>query len=258
MIVDGRKRSFKPSTETIKKLCSINEGIGAEQLLVIEPSVMTGARARIRIYNFDGNEVEACGNATRCVAKLLMDTEQIQSLSLEIADRIIPCKLMGDLVQVDMGNVSFNWQKIPMAEPTGNFYPGYETLAANVGNPHIVIFVPSLDDISADERITIGRTIQQHQALIESANVGFAEIVDQNTVKLQVFERPGILTLACGSGACAAVALAVSRGYVHPKNVTVMMPGGNLIIECDEQYNVKMTGTADYCYEGMFQEENYA
>ena len=208
VIVDGREDPFRPGEKDIERICSVGTGVGAEQLVVIEEPTLEGAQARVRIYNPDGAEIQSCGNAIRCVARCLADEVGSDAINLEVSGRVLPCLVKEDRVRAEMGRVSFRWQDIPLRQAQESFCDEFETTAVNVGNPHIVVFVPSLDEIDKE---AIGREIQQHPALLESANVGFAEVVSPDEIRLQVYERPGVLTQACGSGACAAGRLSQSR-----------------------------------------------
>ena len=250
-IFDVTQDPFQPTLEQIQRWCSVNTGIGAEQIVTVSAIQSESADYVMTIYNPDGQIAEACGNATRCVAKLLMDTHQLSELRLQIGQRIIACVAVGELIKVDMGPISFAWQDVPLRSPVACFHPDYETYAVNVGNPHVVVCV---DNMTQSDMVSIGQEIQQHPALINSANVGFMEIVGSDRIKLQVYERPGVLTRACGSGSCAAAAVARKQGLIDDAPTTVMMPGGELIIDISEANHVTMTGSATYCYQGIIKE----
>ena len=252
VIVDGRQDPYKPDATEIIRICSVGTGVGAEQLVVIEEPTLEGAQARARIYNPDGTEIQSCGNAIRCVARCLMDELDVTAINLEVSGRVLPCLMRGDQIEAAMGRVSFDWQDVPLTQPQESFCDEYETTAVSVGNPHVVVFVPSLDAVDKE---SMGREIQQHPSLVESANVGFAEVLGPGEIRLQVYERPGVLTQACGSGACAAVAAAQEKGLVQDRVVTVIMPGGNLEIEFRQPLLATMTGPAHYCFKGVLLNE---
>jgi len=256
VIVDGREQAFRPSAQEIIEICDPTIGVGAEQLLVIEPVTKTGdgAYARVRIYNPDGLEVEACGNATRCVAKLLFAETGLDELGLEINFEVLNCQKAGNNISVEMGKISMEWDKIPLAKECDTLHVDIsdngvsDGVAVNVANPHLVFFV---DDFNAVDLASVGARIQSNDLLPESANVGLAEILDQENIKFQVYERPGVLTQACGSGSCAVVAAAFKRGLIPIATANVHMPGGTLTISYKDETTPVMTGPAEYCYNGF-------
>ena len=256
VIFDGRETSFSPSMDEIISICDPCVGVGAEQLLVIEPMTKAGVRAyaRVRIYNPDGPEVEACGNATRCVAKLLFDESGLDEFGLEINFEILHCQRVGENISVEMGKISMEWDKIPLAHECDSLHVDIsdngvsDGVAVNVANPHLVYFV---DDFNAVDLASVGESIQSNELLPESANVGLAEILDHENIKFQVYERPGVLTQACGSGSCAVVAAAFKRGLIPVATANVHMPGGTLTISYKDEITPVMTGPAEYCYSGF-------
>lgn len=255
VIIDGRTDPFDPSTEQIVRICDPKLGVGAEQLLVIEPVTKkgAGAYARVRIYNPDGPEVEACGNATRCVAKLLFSETGLDELGLEINFEVLNCKRDGNDFSVEMPKISFNWQDVPLAHEMDTLHVDIQdvgvsdAVAVNVANPHLVFFV---DDFAAVDLVAVGERIQRHEYLPQSANVGLAEIIDDTHIKFQVYERPGMLTQACGSGACAVVAAARARGLIANDYSNVEMPGGTLKISYKDDRSPIMSGPAEFCFSG--------
>ncbi len=250
-IFDATENPLNPTPEQVKRWCSVHTGIGAEQIVVIDASTHPQADYDIVLYNPDGELAEACGNATRCVARLLMDKTKRTQLVFKIGERLLECIQRDELYQVSMGRVSFDWRDVPLHEPVDSFHDSFKSYAVNVGNPHVVLVV---DEIDAIDKIAIGQTIQQHPALVNSANVGFTQIVDEKHLKLQVYERPGVLTRACGSGACAAAAIARKNALIDDSATRVEMPGGDLLIDFTDSYDAIMTGPASYCFTGMVEE----
>lgn len=256
VIIDGRTRAFAPAAEDIATICDPHVGVGADQLLVIESvtNAGEGAYARVRIYNPDGPEVEACGNATRCVALLLFEESGLDELGLEINYVILNCRRDGENISVEMGKISFDWEKIPLAVPHDTLHVEIEDevlgdgVAINVANPHLIFFVDNLDKIDV---AAVGARIQKNALLPKSANVGIAEIIDDNNIKFQVYERPGVLTTACGSGSCAVVAAALARGLITSEYTYVEMPGGVLKISYKDNVSPVMSGPAEFCYSGV-------
>ncbi|WDU58476.1 diaminopimelate epimerase [Pseudemcibacter aquimaris] len=255
-IVDGRNDPFKPTAEEIIQICDPRTGVGAEQLLVIEPvtEAGAGAYARVRIYNPDGPEVEACGNATRCIARLFFDETGLDEIDVEINFEVLHCERDGDNYSVEMGKISDQWDKIPLAKECDTLHVDIsdegvsDGVAINVANPHLVYFV---DDFDSVDLAAVGARIQKHPMLPESANVGLAEILDEDNIKFQVYERPGVLTQACGSGSCAVVAAAFKRGLIKTPSANVHMPGGSLKISYKDAVSPVMSGPAEYCYSGF-------
>src|SRR5215207_6466386 len=238
-IFDGRDRPYRPSISEIRRICDTQTGVGAEQLVVIEnPTTKgsaAGACAFMRLYNIDGREVDACGNATRCVAYILMEESGRTSIRIETGAGLLDCIRAGKLnVRVNMGRIKTGWAEIPMAEAIDTLHVPLESgslrdgVASNIGNPHVTFFVNDLDDV---DMFRDAPPIQSHRMFPESVNVGAAEITGSNSMKLKVWERPGILTQACGSGACVATYAARARGLIAVNKVTVSMLAGSLLIE---------------------------
>jgi diaminopimelate epimerase len=228
-------------------------GIGCDQLIVIGPS--TSADLSMRIYNSDGGEVEACGNATRAVGMLVGGTTRIETA----AGELVTVSEDGGIA-VDMGEPRLDWQAIPLAYamdtlamPVG--WDGLEQPAAvNMGNPHVIFFVPDVDAVSLG---AIGPVIEHDPLFPVRVNVNVAQVVDRKTLRLRVWERGAGLTLACGTGACATAVAAMRRGLVD-REVTVHLPGGPLTIGWSENGRVTMTGPATESFRGTFEWEHYA
>jgi diaminopimelate epimerase len=227
-------------------------GVGCDQFIVIEPASV-GADAFMRIRNPDGSEAGACGNATRCVAQLLAretgrDQVVIRTIAGDLPSEILPS---GE-VSVDMGPVRLGWRDIPLAEPMDTLDldltagPVSHPAAANMGNPHATFFVPDLDAISVAE---LGPVLEHHSLFPERANIGFAQVLAANRIRLRVWERGAGLTLACGSGACAALVNAARRGLTA-REATVVVDGGRLTITWREDNHVLMTGPVATAFTG--------
>ncbi len=252
-IVDARQESFAPSQAAIAKICDGSVGVGADELIVIEHSAGP-ANVFMRIYNVDGKEVEACGNATRCVAWLLMEEADSDAEDIETLAGILSCKRAGEKrVAVDMGNAELRWQKIPIAKALDTLNLGTihgklsNPVAVNIGNPHVVYFVDDLDavDIEHDAQL-----VQADPLFPNGVNVGVAQIMDENTMRLIVYERGAGMTMACGSGACAAAVAARLRRLISRERVDILLPGGELSILLDDAQSITMLGPAEYCFNG--------
>ncbi len=258
IIVDGRKELFRPAIAEIVRICDSNEGIGAEQLLIIETPTESGrekgAHALMRIFNTDGREAEACGNATRCVAYLLLEENQCDQIILETIIGTLECWRAGKMtVSVNMGQISMDWRKIPLAEEQDTCHlnvgngPLKDPVALNIGNPHVVFFV---EDLAAIEIESLCPAIQTDPLFPNQANVGVAEMVDEYHMRLAVYERTGMLTEACGSGACVAFYAARIRGLTNANKMTVELPAGPIEVEIESDNSVVMTGPVAFCFGG--------
>ena len=243
VIVDARRDPFEVSPALARAIADRRTGVGCDQLIVLEPS--DNADFRMRIWNSDGGEVESCGNATRCVVQLTGATK------IDSDGGLLTGKDLGGEVEVAIGEPSFGWEEIPLAYATDtNPLPmSWEGLARpmalNVGNPHVVFFVPNVSAVPLDE---LGPKIEHDPIFPERINVNVAQ-VDQNGIVLLTWERGAGLTLACGTGACAtAVAAIRSKRAVSPVRVT--MPGGSLTIAWEPGQPILMRGGATHVFEG--------
>lgn len=252
-IVDGRETPVAFDAGPVQALADRRTGIGFDQLIVLEPSER--ADIKMRIFNADGGEAEACGNAARCVAKLLGGRH-----SLETKGRIIELDATEGGARVEMGAPKFGWDDIPLAHAldTAAMPVAWEGLenpfAVNVGNPHIVFFV---EDPSAVELARIGPEIETDPLFPQRVNVGVASVAGPNSLRLRVWERGAGLTRACGTAACAAAVAGIDRKLVASP-VTVMLPGGPIDIEWAPDGPIAMTGPAAHIYTGELDWEDAA
>lgn len=254
VVVDGRREPFSPPPALIRWICDRYTGIGGDQLLVIEPPTIAEADARMRIYNVDGTEAQTCLNATRCVAWLLLRESGTESLVLETLGGLIEgTNAVGNTLSLKLGAPRWNWQSIPLASPADTLSldlasgPLVCPAAVSMGNPHLVFFVEDRDAIDVPRWAP---AIQNDPVLPEGANVGVAQLMAPDRLRLVVWERPGILTQACGSGACAAVLAARRRGLTDQSRVTVEMPGGILQVEVHADERVTLTGPVAIAFSG--------
>ena len=254
VVLDGREAALPEMTErTVRALCDRRSGIGCDQLIVLAPS--DGADFAMRIYNQDGGEVEACGNATRAVAVL-----HGADAAIETAGGLLRAKLTDTGVSVDMGEPRFDWGAIPLAYPmdTLSMPVGWEELeqpvAVNVGNPHAVFFVPDNDAVRLDR---LGPVIERDEIFPQRVNVNVATVEDRQTIRLRVWERGAGLTRACGTGACATAVAAMRRGLAD-REVEVVLPGGSLTIGWAEDNRITMTGPAVEAFRGSFEWADFA
>ncbi|MBW1819711.1 MAG: diaminopimelate epimerase [Deltaproteobacteria bacterium] len=255
VIVDGRETPYTPSVAEIVRICDRHEGIGADELLVVEPPRSNGVYDFVRIINPDGREVEACGNASRCVGWLLLQESGHKEITIETLGGQLKCLDAGDkLVTVEMGRLRTGWQEIPLSREMDTLHLGVgagplqDPVGMNIGNPHAVFFVA---DLAAVDLTRYGPQLQKNPLFPQEANIGAAQLIDPKTLKLSVWERPGVLTTACGTGACVAVAAAHRRGLTTERLMTVIMPAGSVEIELKEASTVVMTGPVETCYAGF-------
>jgi diaminopimelate epimerase len=253
VVLDGRVDAVPVMTSRLAAaLADRKTGIGCDQLILLEPS--TSADLRMRIFNADGGEVEACGNATRAVGLLLGTNARIETLGGELA--VSPAD---GGVSVDMGEPRFEWEAIPLAYAmdTLSMPVAWEELenpaAVNVGNPHAVFFVP---DCAAVELDRLGPEIEHDLLFPGRVNVNVATIVDRSNIRLRVWERGVGETRACGTGACATAIAAMRRGLTE-RNVTVAMTGGDLQIAWTADGRIVMTGPAVESFRGSFESADF-
>jgi diaminopimelate epimerase len=254
VVLDTREQALPPVTSAVARaLADRRTGIGCDQLILLEDSDV--ADLRMRIFNADGGEVEACGNATRAVALLHGVPAQI-----ETAGGILMARPGQGGAAVDMGEPRFDWEAIPLAYAmdTASLPVGWDELeqpaAVNVGNPHAVFFVDNCDAIDLEH---LGPEIENDPLFPERVNVNVATVENDSAIRLRVWERGAGLTRACGTGACATAVAAMRRGLVG-REVTVTLPGGPLLIAWGEDGRITMTGPAAESFRGTFDWGDYA
>lgn len=253
VIVDGRKEPYHPGVEEIVRICDRREGVGGDEFIVVE-SPRSEAQAFIRIFNPDGREVEACGNASRCVGWLLLEESDRDEVRIETLGGVLSCRRAGKKrVTIEMGGVRTGWREIPLSHEMDTLHLGIgigplqDPVGMNIGNPHAVFFV---DDLAAVDLTRYGPKLQKDPLFPEEANIGAVQLIDPKTLRLSVWERPGALTTACGTGACVAVSAAHRRGLTTEKRMTVIMPSGSVEIELKDDRMVVLTGPVETCYAG--------
>ena len=257
MVIDAVTQNVELSATDIERWSDRHFGIGFDQLLLVEPPTRPDRDFRYRIFNADGSEVENCGNGARCFARFVTDqrlTEQT-SIRVETAGGDLELHIQDDgQVTVDMGRPRLAPAKIPFNAPERldlyDLQVNQQTLqisAVNMGNPHCVIRV---EDVLRADLEQLGPLIESHPAFPQRVNVGFLEVVNRSQVRLRVFERGVGETLACGTGACAAVVAGIINGWLD-HDVSVALPGGVLAIQWSGEGNVMMTGPASRVFEGV-------
>lgn len=243
--------SFPPTF--IKSLGDRKRGIGFDQLIVMEAPKNPAADVFMRIINNDGSEAEACGNATRCVAKLLMDELGRDGCVVETVAGLLGASRHLDTYTINMGKPRLEWDEIPLAAEADTLGLGFNVgplmlpCAVNIGNPHAVFFVDNVDEIDLEYW---GPQVETHDMFPEKTNVEIAHITDRNTIRMRVWERGVGITDACGSAACATMVAAVRRDLIG-REAVVELDGGTLAFKWDaETGDLFMTGPVEYVFKG--------
>ena len=249
VVIDERPRPLDLSPVQVRQLADRRLGIGCDQFITLHPPPPgTDADVFMRIRNPDGNEAGACGNATRCVAELLFEQTGHPYQVIRTVAGDLPAERLADgRFRVDMGMARLGWQDVPLARDVDTLHlplPG-DPAACSMGNPHATLFV---DDVGIAGRD--GPGLERNALFPQRANIGFAQVLGPARLRLRVWERGAGLTLACGSGACAA-AVAGWRRRLVGRQVAVEMDGGVLDIECRENGRVLMTGPAATSFRGI-------
>ena len=258
VVIDARKHGLTPGPDAARRIADRHRGVGFDQLLIIGEG-KHGADAEMRIWNADGDEVESCGNGTRCVASLIMAETGKARMSLWTKGGLLDCTREGDdRITVDMGAPKLDWQEIPLAERMDTrildikmgpidapvlFGPS----AVNMGNPHCIFFV---DNAEAHDLRKIGPMLEYHPLFPERANITIAQVMSKAEIRAHVWERGVGQTLACGTAACAT-AVAAARKRLTGRQVRVVLDGGPLDIEWRESDgHVLMTGPTELSFTG--------
>ena len=260
VVVDGITQNVYFTPEIIKRLADRHRGIGFDQLLLVEPPYDPDLDFHYRIFNADGSEVAQCGNGARCFARFVslknLTNKTDIAVSTQKGKMVLSIKADGQ-IRVNMGTPIFEPNKIPFI--ANKFEKNYilrtpiQTVLCGVvsmGNPHCVLHV---EDISRANVNDLGALLEKHERFPERVNVGFMQIVNRNEIHLRVFERGAGETQACGSGACAAVAVGIMQGVLDNR-VKVNLPGGSLLIEWQGVGEpLYMTGDATHIYDGFIE-----
>lgn len=256
VVVETRSGPFDPTPEEVRAIADRKSGVGCDQLIALDKGD-DGVDARVRFWNADGEEVGACGNGTRCVGWLMMQSTGKDEVVLETkAGRLIATRAGERLVSVDMGEPGLAWNEIPLAEAHDTqaldvaLFHHADLMAppgcVSMGNPHVVFFVPDAEQAPVTEA---GPAIETHELFPEHVNVGFAQIKGRDRIRLKVWERGAGLTKACGTGACAAL-VAAARRDLTGRHATLELDGGELFIEWRQDGHVIMTGPAAVDFTG--------
>ena len=259
-VLDLRGRARQFSADEVRRISDRAHGVGCDQMIALEASP-AGADTFMRIWNSDGGEVEACGNAMRCVATVLAEEQARPDVTIETAAGVLSASVNADgSVTVDMGRPRFGWEEIPLSEEFHDTRgielqigpiddPVLHTPSVvNVGNPHCIFWV---DDLEPHDLAQIGPLLESHPLFPERANISLAQVTAADAITAKVWERGAGLTRACGTAACA-VAVAAHRKHLTGREVTVTLPGGPLRLQWRESDDhILMTGPSELEYEGV-------
>jgi diaminopimelate epimerase len=258
IVIDAINQQIDLTIEQIKFLADRRFGIGCDQLLIVENPTQQGVDFRYRIFNADGSEVAQCGNGVRCFARFVYANKLTDKTTIAVETKsgiVYPSVQESGEVRVDMGAPRFAPSDLPFTcDNQSRLYSlalnNGETIdigAVSMGNPHAVLSVKDVDLADVD---TLGPLIESHSQFPERVNAGFMQIIDRSHIKLRVYERGSGETLACGTGACAAVVIGIQQGLLD-NEVTVSLPGGDLtIVWAGKNQPVWMTGPATHVFDG--------
>lgn len=258
VIIDNLDARYSFTKNQIQQISDRKIGVGCDQFIVLEKSPTPKASLFMRIYNPDGSEAEACGNATRCVARLIFEKDKTKTnFFIETLNGLLEIKVEDEnSITANMGVAKLEWDQIPLSKQCDtNALPlDYNKhlnnpVAVNVGNPHCVFFVSDMEQINIS---TWGKDIEAHELFPNKTNVEFAQILSDNTIRMRVWERSAGITQACGSAACATLIAAVRRGLIPNRKAEIIMDGGSLFIEWLASGHVLMTGPTTKVFEGQF------
>ncbi|HEX3499771.1 MAG TPA: diaminopimelate epimerase [Stellaceae bacterium] len=255
VVIDARRAAFPLDEARAHAIADRKTGIGCDQLIVMEAPQHDGADIFMRIHNADGGEVGACGNATRCVAALLMDESGGDRVAIETAAGLLQARpAAGGRISVDMGKARLEWQEIPLARAQDTLHvalalgPLADPVCTNIGNPHATFFVT---DAASIDLAALGPRLERDTLFPERTNVGIAQILSPGCVRLRVWERGVGITRACGTGACAALVAASRRGLTG-RTAEIILDGGALEITWRADGHVLMTGPVATSFHGSF------
>jgi diaminopimelate epimerase len=255
VVIDARRAAFPLDEARAHAIADRKTGIGCDQLIVMEAPQQPGADIFMRIHNADGGEVEACGNATRCVAALVMGETGGDRVAIETgAGLLVARPAEGGRISVDMGMARLDWREIPLARAQDTLHvdlrlgPLADPVCSNIGNPHATFFVADAADI---DLAALGPLLEHDKLFPERANIAVAQLLSPQRIRLRVWERGVGITRACGTGACAALVAASRRGLTG-RTAEVALDGGTLEIAWREDGHVMMTGPVATSFHGSF------
>jgi diaminopimelate epimerase len=253
VVLDARDDALALNDEATRASADRHTGVGCDQLIILENATGSDAVVRMRIRNADGGEVDACGNAARCIADLVMRETGRHEVSIETAAGLLHAHAAGARrVAVDMGAPRLHWREIPLARDCDTLHaplsvgPLSDPVCTSMGNPHATFFVP---DAEAIDLATLGPALEHDPLFPERANIGIVQILSPTRLRFRVWERGAGITIACGTGACAALVAARRRGLSEAK-AEIIADGGSLDIHWRDDGHVLMTGAVAVSFRG--------
>ncbi len=254
VVLDARQTPIALDADRARRIAERHTGVGCDQLVVIGPAKNALADAFVSFRNADGGEAGACGNASRCVAWLLMREKNATHAVLETAAGLLDAEAApGGEISVDLGPARLDWRDIPLAKAQDTLHldvtegPLKDPVGVNVGNPHAVFFVAGADAVALD---ALGPKLEHHPLFPERANIEIAQVISESEIRLRVWERGVGITQACGSGACAALVAASRRGLTGRK-ARIRLDGGTLAVEWLPDNHVLLTGPVAVSFHGI-------
>ncbi len=257
VVIDGRSRPIALSDARARAIADRRTGVGCDQLIILEPAADTNAALFMRIHNADGGEVDACGNATRCVGDMVLTETGQDRAQIQTGAGLLTVWRSDGGISVDMGEAKDQWMDIPLAEEADTLHleigegPLQDPVAVSVGNPHAVFFVEDAEDI---DLAAVGPVLEHHALYPERANVEAVSVLSRSHLRVRVWERGVGITRACGTGACAA-AVAAARRNLADRELTVSLDGGDLTTSWLENGHIIMTGAVAESFRGTLPEE---
>jgi diaminopimelate epimerase len=253
VVLDARRAPVALEAKAARLIADRHLGVGCDQILILETPQARGADVFMRIRNADGGEVAACGNGTRCVAALVMGESGKERVVIETAAGLLEARAAGGgRISVDMGRARTEWQEIPLARPCDTLHvplqlgPLVDPVCTSMGNPHATFFVADAEAIDLE---ALGPRLEHDAIFPERANIGVAQVISPELVRFRVWERGAGVTVACGTGACAALVAAARRGLTGRK-AEIRLDGGPLEIDWRADGHVLMTGPVRTTFSG--------
>ena len=252
IIIEDFSQKLSLEKELIKKMSSRQFGIGCDQLLVIKE--FEESEALVEMYNSDGSITGACGNGVRCIASHLMEKDSHERIFIRTIEGKLECWQEKENISVNMGKPKFEPNKIPLAKDINENefeLEGYKINCVSFGNPHGVIFFDSIKELEKINIFDIGPKLEKNPVFLEGANIEFATVLSDGSIRMKVWERGAGVTLACGTGACATLVVANKLKKSGRKN-KIVLDGGNLIVNWLQNNDVIMTGAVEKVFDGQF------
>lgn len=258
VVFDARQRVFDPTETFLRAIGDRKRGIGCDQIIVMRKPESPQADVHMDVYNMDGSRVGACGNATRCIARTMFDELGRDNCVIETIKGLLKAWVDSTgLVAVDFGEPRLDWAQIPLARECDTLHAPvasgglFAPCCVNVGNPHAVFFVPDVNAIALSD---VGPHLEVDPMFPERCNIEIAQILAPDRIRMRVWERGTGITDACGTGACATLIASVRRG-LSDRRATIVLDGGELIIEWRKDNHILMIGAASFSFSGVVAED---